>query len=183
MEDPATHGSVYKNVAVNLLEKTYRIKVQVKVDPSLQGKVNVNDFALNVTGGNGTLQINGETPNNLAVAAYPKTIVSKTNDAYTYDYTTLDLKTGKNNTISLVNTVTNDTIWNADLLGTALLGGPSGLMKNPNVNIDCDHDLDVVFVIGDKCKDCRKPSGTYVCAAIYVNAWLVHSYKYTLLNQ
>lgn len=183
MEDPATHGSVYKNVAVNLLEKTYRIKVQVKVDPSLQGKVNVNDFALNVTGGNGTLQINGETPNNLAVAAYPKTIVAKTNDAYTYDYTTLDLKTGKNNTISLVNTVTNDTIWNADLLGTALLGGPSGLMKNPNVNIDCDHDLDVVFVIGDKCKDCHKPSGTYVCAAIYVNAWLVHSYKYTLLNQ
>ena len=183
LEDPATHGSVFKDVAVNLLEKTYRIKVKVRVDESLQGKVNVNDFALNITGGNGTLNINGDTPNQLAVAAYPHNIASKTNDAYTYDYTTLDLKTGKNNTISLVNTLTNDTLWNADLLGTALLGGPSGVLRNPNVNIDCDHDLDIVFVIGDKCKDCYKPSGTYVCAAIFVNAWQVHSYKYTLLNQ
>lgn len=179
LEDPATHGSVFKDVAVNLKEKTYRVRVQVKIDESLKGKLNVNDFALTVKGGNGTLNINGETPNKLEVADYPKTIVSKTNDAYTLDFTTLDLKTGKNNTISLVNTLTNDVLWNADLLGTALLGGPSGVLKNPNVNIDCDHDLDVLFVIGDKCKDC----GTAVCAAIYVNAWQVHSYKYTLLNQ
>lgn len=180
VENPETHGSVYKYTSINLGEKTYRINVLVKLDKSLKGKVDIKDFVVKVTAGNGKLNINGTTPLKQTVAEYPFVPVTATDSSYTIDYTTLDLVTGRNNTISLTDIQNNVLLWEKDLIATVLLG--SGIIKNPNVNLECDHDLTVEFIIGDKCKDCSKPSGTYVCAAIFVNNWQVHSYKYILNN-
>ncbi len=181
MEDPATHGSVFKNVSVNLLEKTYRLKVTIRLDATVQGKKKVEDFLLRITSGNGTLNINGETPNNLPVAEYPKTVAAQTPTSITYDFTTLDLKTGKNNTISLFDTkkpATQDSIWNSDLVATALMGGPSGYLHNPNVNLDCDHDLNILFIIAEE----PTKKGNYMASSIFVNDWQVHAYKFKLHN-
>jgi hypothetical protein len=59
-------------------------------------------------------------------------------------------------------------LYRGDLLGTLLL-------KNPNVNLACDHDFVVRFTTEDKC-DC----GTYTIMEIWVNNWLVHSYEAAL---
>ena len=62
--------------------------------------------------------------------------------------------------------VVTDKSSQGDLLGTVLL-------KNDNVNLACDNDFNVKFVIKDKCLNC----GTYICWAIYVNDWQIHSYE------
>ena len=40
-------------------------------------------------------------------------------------------------------------------------------------NLNCEHDIDLKFLIKDKCKDC----GNYMCAGVFINDWFVHSFK------
>ena len=81
----------------------------------------------------------------------------------------MQLKTGYNNQITVRNKKSQDIIWQGDLIGSILI-------KNKNINLDCQNDFNVKFVIKDKCLGC----GTYICWAIYVNDWLVHSYEIEL---
>ncbi len=43
-------------------------------------------------------------------------------------------------------------------------------------NLNCEHDIDLKFLIKDKCTDC----GNYMCTGVYINDWLVHSFKTVL---
>ena len=43
-------------------------------------------------------------------------------------------------------------------------------------NLNCEHDIDLKFIIKDKCTDC----GNYMCTGVYINDWLVHSFKTVL---
>ncbi|MBR8785633.1 Minor fimbrium anchoring subunit Mfa2 [Porphyromonas levii] len=168
-------GSLYKHTAINLLEKTNRINVTVKIHESVKDKLDPKDFVVAISSANGTLNIDGTMP--LGVDAL-KTVVNYkpfgttyTDDSMKTSFTLMDLKTGYNNIISLVNAKTGQEFLGEkglDLIGKILLGN-----NNPNVNLECDHDFNIELVIKDKCLDC----GTYMCFAIYVNNWMVHSYE------
>lgn len=194
LEDPAKVGELFKTTDINLLEKTYRINVSVKVDKETlkewekdakkPRKADINDFVLRITSGNAKVNVDGTTVLNQEVYEYPARLLESTAEGYKVQYTLPNLVSGANTTISLVDTKARDkdnnivpeTLWSKDLMATALLG--SGLVRNPNVNLDCDHDLDIEFFVKDKCKDCY----TYVCGSILVEAWQVHSYSIQLGN-
>lgn len=165
LEDPAEVGTQYKYTAVNLQEVTNRINVEVELHESVLGDTDPRDYVIEISSANGTINIDGTMPLNKEALTYPATI-AYTNNNLTASYSLMDLKTGYNNLISVKNVVTDELIWQGDLLGTVLL-------KNDNVNLACDNDFDVKFVIKDKCLNC----GTYICWAIYVNDWQIHSYE------
>ena len=165
LDDPKEVGTQYKYTAVNLQEVTNRINVEVELHDSVLGDTNPKDFVIEVSSANGTMNIDGTMPLNKEALTYPATI-AYTDNSLTASFSLMDLKTGYNNLISVKNVVTDEVIWQGDLLGTVLL-------KNDNVNLACDNDFNVKFVIKDKCLNC----GTYICWAIYVNDWQIHSYE------
>ncbi|WP_211639970.1 FimB/Mfa2 family fimbrial subunit, partial [Porphyromonas levii] len=139
-------------------------------------KLDPKDFVVSIMSANGTLNIDGTMPLGVdalkAVVNYKPFGTTYTDDSMKTSFTLMDLKTGYNNTISLINTKTGQEFLGEkglDLIGKILLGN-----NNPNVNLACDHDFNVELVIKDKCLNC----GTYMCFAIYVNNWQVHSYEY-----
>lgn len=175
MPDAAEIGSLYKYTAINLLEKTNRINITVKIHESIKDKLDPRDFVVGIKSANGVLNIDGTMPLGAdalkSVVNYKSYGTTYTDDSMKTSFTLMDLKTGYNNTISLINTKTGQEFLGEkglDLIGKILLGN-----NNPNVNLACDHDFDVELLIKDKCLNC----GTYTCFAIYVNDWMVHSYK------
>ncbi|MFC4677192.1 FimB/Mfa2 family fimbrial subunit, partial [Dysgonomonas termitidis] len=78
--------------------------------------------------------------------------------------TILKLATGCNTSLVIRNRADNSELYRGDLLGTLLL-------KNPEVNLACDHDFTIRFTAKDQCR-----CGTYMITEIWVNNWLVHSY-------
>lgn len=169
LEDPSTVGSMYKHTAINLREHTNRINVEVEIHESLQNAdVNPRDFEVEVESGNGVSNINGTMPLNQTILTYPSEF-KYTDSSLLAQYSLMQLKTGYNSQITIKNKKTQDIIWQGDLIGSILI-------KNKNVNMDCMNDFNVKFVIKDKCLNC----GTYICWAIYVNDWMVHSYEIEL---
>jgi hypothetical protein len=77
----------------------------------------------------------------------------------------MSLTTGFDNTLVVRHRGSGAELYRGDLLGTLLL-------KNPGVNLACDHDFTIRFTTADRC-DC----GTYTVMEIWVNRWLVHSYE------
>lgn len=165
LQDPAVVGTEYKYTAVNLQEVTNRINVEVELHESVLGNTNSKDFVIEISSANGTMNIDGTMPLKTDILTYPS-VVNYSDNKLKAQYSLMDLKTGYNSQITVRNTVKNETIWQSDLLGSILL-------KNDNVNLECNNNFDVKFVIKDKCLDC----GTYICWAIYVNDWQIHSYE------
>jgi len=77
----------------------------------------------------------------------------------------LKLETGQENTLVIKSKEGETELFRGSLLGTLLL-------KNPEVNLACDHDFVIDFTAEDQC-DC----GEYIILEIRVNNWLVHSYQ------
>ncbi|ERI81932.1 hypothetical protein HMPREF1981_02801 [Bacteroides pyogenes F0041] len=158
-------GSIYKYTAVNLQEVTNRINVEIAIHESIREKVNPQDFAVEITSANGKMNIDRRIVGGSDVLNYPASI-DYTSSSLKASFTLMDLKMGYNSMITLRNTKTNEIIWQSDLIGSILL-------KLPNVNLDCRNDFNVKFEIKDKCLDCY----TFICWAIYVNNWQIHSYE------
>lgn len=165
LEDPALVGTKYEYTTINLQEVTNRINVEVELHESILESANPRDFSIEMTSANGTMNIDGTMPLNTEVLHYP-TKITYTDNKATAHFSLMDLQTGYNSQITVKNTAQDEVIWQGDLLGTLLL-------KNSNINLACDNDFDVKFVIKDKCLNCY----TYICWSIYVNDWLIHSYE------
>jgi hypothetical protein len=168
LEDPAKVGTTYKHTAVNLREVTNRLNVEVELHESVAKDIAPEDFDIEITSGNSVMNIDGSMPLKQEILTYPATI-SFDKNKLTAKYSLMKLKTGYDNQILLRNKKTGDIIWKTDLIGSILI-------KNHNVNLDCENDFNVKFVLKDKCLNC----GTYYCWAIYVNDWMVHSYEVEL---
>ena len=67
--------------------------------------------------------------------------------ARTLSFTLMELKTGYHNLLRLHNKKEKKDFLEQDLLGKVIL-------ENPNVNLECTHDFDIVLELEDKCKDC-----------------------------
>lgn len=165
LQDPMVVGSEYKYTTVNLQEVTNRVHVELELHESVLGATKPTDFVVEISSANGTMNIDGTMPLGTKELNYP-TKVAYTDNSVKASFSMMDLQTGYKNQITVKNKATGEMIWQSDLLGAVLL-------KNFNVNLACDHDFNVKFVIKDKCLDC----GTYVCWAIFVNDWIVHSYE------
>ena len=160
LPDPAEMGSYYGYSAVNLLEITNRIKV------ILQGVPHASDFSAEIVSRNGSYQLNGAMPLNSDLINYPShESVDAADTILTANFTTLKLQTGYDSELVLKSKTIGNELYHGDLLGTLLL-------RNPQVNLECDHDFVIKFVYTDKCH-----CGTHVVTDIFVNDWLVHSYE------
>jgi hypothetical protein len=156
LPDPAVYGSVFKEADLNIREQTNRIEVEV------EGLPNPADYEVVIESKAGAMSVSGE-PAKSELFEYQSTVHS-TEKLLAASFTVMSLVTGFDNTIVVRQKSDGTELYRGDLLGTLLL-------KNPNVNLLCDHDFTIRFTTEDQC-DC----GTYTIMEIWVNNWLVHSY-------
>lgn len=150
--------ALYEQVSVNMLEVTNRLTVTVE---GLNG--NLDDYEINIESDNGSMNVDGSIAED-EVIKYDF-IQSVSDGILESQFTLLKLETGNNNTLVIRDKVTGEELYRESLLGTLLL-------KNPYVNLNCDHDFTINFTAKDQCN-----CGTYMITEIWVNSWLVHSYN------
>ncbi|MCC8088805.1 MAG: FimB/Mfa2 family fimbrial subunit [Rikenellaceae bacterium] len=151
-------GMHYEDIAVNLLEITNRITISVEGLPEDSGP-----YGIAIESNNGSMNIDGTIAEDGLITYEPAWSYS-TSDILSADFTLLKLETGFENTIVITDTADGTELFRGSLLGALIL-------KNPYVDLNCDHDFTIRFTAEDQC-DC----GTYTIAEIWVNNWLVHSY-------
>lgn len=159
-----TKGATSSRTSINLKELTNRIKVEIELHESLKGLVNIEDFEVLISAENGTLNIDGSMPVNSKPIQYPFTSLFQDGNLVA-NFGLLDLKMGYKNRIVLKNTRRDEVMFSGDLIASILL-------KNENINLDCENDFSIKFIIKDKCLDCN----SYMCSEIFVNNWSVYSY-------
>lgn len=156
---PQANGveSVFRATAVNMQEVTNRLTIIV------EGLDNAENYKVDIESDNGSMNIDGTIAND-EVLDYHSEQLARDN-ILEAQFTLLKLQTGITNTIVVTSKADGRELYRGNLLGTLLL-------KNPEVNLNCDHDFVIRFTTKDQC-DC----GTYTIAEIWVNNWLVHSYE------
>jgi hypothetical protein len=159
LPDPAEYGSIFKQAEVNMQEVTNRLTVQI------EGLPQNNDFEITIESENSGMNLDGSVDQGSLVKYVSTTPVFDTAGVLQANLTTLQMLSGYNTALVIKNKTLGTELYRGDLLGTLLL-------KNPNVNLACDHDFTIRFTVADKC-DC----GNYMIMEIWVNNWLVHSYS------
>lgn len=175
VKDPAQNGTDYQYTAVNLLEKTNRVNIELVIDESIYRSVadtKLDDFALELFAGNTKSNINGTLPKAQPQVTYEPAKVTKNADgkSMVYSYNILDIQAGYNSVLRLRNLQKNVEIKddkNQDIDLVAYL-----LAASKNIDPRCTHDFNIKIVVKDKCADC----GTYMCQVVMINGWEVHSY-------
>jgi hypothetical protein len=159
LPDPAIYGSIFKTARINLQEQTNRIHV------SVEGLTQADDYEVVIESRNGAMSIEGHIlPDELM--SYPAHTQTVDNDGVLHaSFTTLKLATGLSTTLIVRSRTHGNELYRGDLLGTLLL-------KNPGVDLACDHDFNIAFTAADRCQ-----CGEYTIMEIWVNNWLVHSYS------
>ena len=155
---PQASGSetLFENTSVNMLEITNRITITV------EGLTRAEDYLVEIESDNGAMNIDGSIASDEVLEYEGEHLVR--DGIMDARFTVLKLETGHVNTIVVKSKINGEELYRGSLLGTLLL-------KNPDVNLDCDHDFTIRFTAKDQC-DC----GTYMITEIWVNNWLVHSY-------
>ncbi|MBF0651968.1 FimB/Mfa2 family fimbrial subunit [Dysgonomonas sp. GY75] len=156
LPDPAEYGSVFEPAAINLREITNRLTIQV------EGLPLTGDYEAVVESANGSINTDGSIASDDRIEYGSQ--AAFTDGLLEARLTVLKLATGYNTSLVIRNRADNSELYRGDLLGTLLL-------KNPAVNLDCDHDFTIRFTAKDQCS-----CGTYMIMEIWVNNWLVHSY-------
>lgn len=150
----------WERVTVNMQELINRLTIQA------EGLSRINEYEFIVEADNSVLNLDG-TIREGGLVEYVAS-GSVVNGIIEVDLTLLTLQSGYANTLIIRNVTLDEELFRGNLLGTLLL-------KNPEVNLACDHDFVIRFAAEDQC-DC----GTYVITEIWVNNWLVHSYETTM---
>jgi hypothetical protein len=157
LPDPADYGSVFRTVHINMLEQTNRINV------SVEGLPHAASYEIAVETRLNGISFDGKPASGVSME-YPSGEVTTTDGVLRSSFTTLTMATGMQTQLVVRDKNTTQELYRGDLLGTLLL-------KNPAVNLECDHDFDIRFTTADKCG-----CGEYMITEIWVNNWLVHSY-------
>lgn len=146
-----------ERASVNLQEITNRLTV------TIEGlNRNEEEYEVYIESDNGSMQLDGSIAEDEIVRFNP--MISINNGRLNERFSLLKLETGHNNTIVIRHKISGKELYRGSFLGTLLL-------KNPEVNLDCDHDFIIRFTTQDQCE-----CGTYTIQEIWVNNWLVHSY-------
>ncbi|MFC4675516.1 FimB/Mfa2 family fimbrial subunit [Dysgonomonas termitidis] len=149
--------SIFENTAVNMQEITNRIEI------SVEGLLKAEEYEIEIESDNGSMNIDGSVASDEVIEHSAEHIVR--GGVMEARFTLLKLETGHNNNIIIKSKLNGAELYRGSLLGTLLL-------KNPDVNLACDHDFIIRFTTRDQCS-----CGTYTIMEIWVNNWLVHSYE------
>lgn len=147
---------IFENTSVNMLEITNRVTVIV------EGLTRAEDYQIEIESDNGSMNVDGSIAQDEVLEHDAEHIFREREMEGTF--TLLKLETGHNNTLIIKSRLDGRELYRGSLLGTLLL-------KNPEVNLACDHDFTIRFTAEDQCN-----CGTYTITKIWVNNWLVHSY-------
>lgn len=154
--DGGTSGDV-ETISVNLQEITNRLTI------SIEGlNEDGEEYEVYVESDNGSMMLDGRIGKDEVIKHNP--VALSHGAQLNADFSLLKLETGHNNTIVIRNKVSGKELYRGSLLGTLLL-------KNPEVDLNCDHDFVIRFTTQDQCE-----CGNYVITEIWVNNWLVHTY-------
>ncbi|MCC8174290.1 MAG: FimB/Mfa2 family fimbrial subunit [Odoribacter sp.] len=148
-------GTVFQKTAINMLEITNRITI------SLSGILDNDEYEISIESNNGSMNIDGTIATDDLIT-YAVNYVDNDSILEAH-FTVLKLDTEQTNTIIITDKTSDTEIYRENLLETLLL-------KNPYVNLNCDHDFVINFTTG------KDNEGT-VILEIWVNNWLVHSYE------
>lgn len=173
LPDRAEYGTVYKDVAINMLELTNRINITLKLHESVREEKSIDDFKITISSANTACQIDRWMMLGRKSLSYPGIEIARTDFSKRVSFTTLELKSGYNNVLRILNEKEGEEYFVQDLLGKVLL-------ENPNVNLECTHDFDIVMEIEDKCKSC--PDNNLV-VHIIINNYQIHSFALKLSNR
>lgn len=192
LKNPAKNGSQEEHIALSVGEKTYRLNLSVVLDKSIRDRklspVSTREFGITVSSANGVYAYNGEHPSNSPVTNYvPNSDVVYGDTALTAKYTLLDFNPGKQSnglqsTVRITHTKNGQTreVPLPEEIQHDLIAAIQAYASRPenkfSFNLNCEHDIDLKFLIKDKCTDC----GNYMCTGVYINDWLVHSFKTVL---
>ncbi|MDR0895954.1 MAG: FimB/Mfa2 family fimbrial subunit [Prevotellaceae bacterium] len=158
LPNPEQYGSIFKTTRINLQEQTNRINVTV------EGLAEATHYEVVIESRNGAMTVGGK-PAADKLVEYPAATQVTTDGVLQASFTTLKLLTGLSTTLVVRSTTDGTELYRGDLLGTLLL-------KNPDVDLACDHDFNIAFTTADQCG-----CGIYTLMEIWVNNWLVHSYS------
>ena len=183
LKNPAKNGSQEDHIAVPVGELTYRLNVSVVLDKSMLGRKNppsIREFGLEIKSGNGTYNFDASHALNSAIMTYqPNGPVVYNDTALVAKYTVMDLQTGLGSQVRIShskNGQTRDVEMPIDIqhdLIAAILAYASNPENKFSFNLNCEHDIDLKFLIKDKCDGC----GQYMCAGVFINDWLVHTFE------
>lgn len=183
LKNPAKNGSQEDHIAVPVGELTYRLNVSVVLDKSMLGRKNppsIREFGLEIKSGNGTYNFDASHALNSAIMTYqPNGPVVYNDTALVAKYTVMDLQTGLGSQVRIShskNGQTRDVEMPIDIqhdLIAAILAYASKPENKFSFNLNCEHDIDLKFLIKDKCDGC----GQYMCAGVFINDWLVHTFE------
>lgn len=156
LPDPETvKAPFYEYTAINMREYTNRIEVKI------EGVEDPQDYEVDIAMRNGDYSAKGDILLNGDILHYPAEY-DYADNILSAKFTMLKLETGYNDWLTIKNKNSEETFYQGDFLGTLLL-------QNPDVNLSCDNDFVIRFVIEDR--------GSYYSVEIWVNDWLVHSYE------
>lgn len=182
LKNPAKNGSQEDHIAVPVGELTYRLNVSVVLDKSMLGRKNppsIREFGLQINSGNGTYNYDGTHAINSAINGYqPNGPVVYNDTALVAKYTVMDLQTGLGSQVRISHSK-NGQIRDVEMpidiqhdLIAAILAYASKPENKFSFNLNCEHDIDLKFLIKDKCDGC----GQYMCTGVFINDWLVHTF-------
>ena len=182
LKDSAKNGTREQHIAVSVGELTYRLNVSVVLDKSMLGRKNppsIREFGLEIKSGNGTYNFDASHALNSAIMTYqPNGPVVYNDTALVAKYTVMDLQTGLGSQVRIShskNGQTRDVEMPIDIqydLVAAILAYASKPENKFSFNLNCEHDIDLKFLIKDKCDGC----GQYMCTGVFINDWLVHTF-------
>ena len=167
LPNPDEQGSFYEHTAINLKEITNRLTVSVEIDSSVKD-ITPRDLTISVSSANGNINIDGTMPITNPLLTYPTIQSALTDNSVTWNFALMDLKTGYQNRLKIDYPAKEQTLFDGDLIGSILLN-----TIDSNINLECENDFVVKFVLKDYCETC----GTHFSCEIYVNNWRVHSYE------
>lgn len=170
LPDRKEYGTVYANVSINMLEVTNRINITLRLHESVRDRYDIDDFDILTYSADGTYLINRRMPLGTPTLNYPGVELYKDKFARTLSFTLMELKSGYHNLLRLHNKKEKKDFLEQDLLGKVLL-------ENPNVNLECTHDFDIVLELEDKCKD------NNLVINIFINNYQIHSFPVNLINR
>jgi len=148
---------LYENVTVNLQEITNRVHI------SVEGLTKADDYEVEIESDNGAMNIDGSLAQDNLIQHTAEHIYRE--NIMESDFTLLKLDNNHKNVIVIKNKLNGTELYRGSLLEALIL-------RNPNINLECDHDFTIHFKIDDP-----QEGATYAQVKIWVNDWLVHSYE------
>lgn len=180
LPDVTKIGSYYDHAAINLLEKTNRINVTIELDPTIlkskERKAVPQDFKIEIQSNRHSSDYFGNADLQKDLYEYPVTI-KYTENSTLATFTIKDFQTDHEGIITLRNLQNGQVMWSGSLYSSILQEAvKKAAEKGEYFNFNCQNDFNVKFVIKDKCAECYD----YVCWAILVEDWQIHSYSLVL---